>query len=199
MADYIIEASCFDINNVSVSCSCAQGRAHYAAGNRLLCKHGFECLVQIVDPRTEDDYVPDPAIDHGDADEAVGGAVDAAPVAPLVVPEGKKRIEAMDARPVVFGEKRQRKQPFPDRPALEDPPTDDPMYDAWTPTCILDGSRCIARTWAEGTGEQCVNKPLGGLWMCGRHNTFDLPHGRVNEAIPDEKADEFIVWNLRSR
>ena len=84
----------------------------------------------------------------------------------------------------------------PNRPPISEPPH---MADwaSFTPACVLDGSRCIARLWAGGTGEQCSMAPLRGRWVCRRHAP-NSPHGYVNEEIPPEKMEEFMLAAMQA-
>ena len=94
---------------------------------------------------------------------------------------------------MIFGHKRARTRAaaVAGRPPISEPP-DDATFLSFTPTRVLDGSRCIARLWAEGTGEQCSMRPLRGRWLCRRHAN-NSPHGFVNEMIPPEKVEEFML------
>ena len=63
----------------------------------------------------------------------------------------------------------------------------------YTPTEI-DATRCMARTWWNGKGGQCGNKPGAGGRFCGGHKKKEGKpgwHGAVDGEIPAEKLAEF--------
>ena len=60
----------------------------------------------------------------------------------------------------------------------------------FTPTSILDGSRCLARTWGGGGGGQCALRPVPGGQHCRRHSVSNA-HGDVNTPIPPSKLRDF--------
>ena len=101
--------------------------------------------------------------------------------------------EARLSRSEVFGAKRQRQLAagVAGRPPLDVPPHDDAMWEAFTPECVLNGSRCLARMWGDGTGAQCKRRPLARAWLCRGHHQ-NAPHGLVNGTIPEEKLPEFL-------
>ena len=105
----------------------------------------------------------------------------------------RRRQEARFSQPQVFGMKRQRRLAagVAGRPPVDEPPRDDTMWEAFTPTCILNGSRCLARMWGGGVGAQCRRRPLAGGWLCRGHHQ-NAPHGQVNGSVPEEKLPEFL-------
>ena len=63
----------------------------------------------------------------------------------------------------------------------------------YTPTEI-DATKCMARTWGNGKGGQCGNKPEAGGRFCGAHKKKEGKpgwHGAVDGEIPAEKLAEF--------
>ena len=59
----------------------------------------------------------------------------------------------------------------------------------------IDHSKCMARTWGNGAGAQCANRPAEACnGLCLRHfKQQDSPgwHGRVDGPIPESKLKEF--------
>ena len=53
----------------------------------------------------------------------------------------------------------------------------------FTPVCVVDGSRCLARTWGGGQGGQCRSKPCGEDGLCKVHHRCHS-HGLVPGEIP---------------
>lgn len=54
----------------------------------------------------------------------------------------------------------------------------------------IDVTRCMARTWADGSGGQC-NKLATEDGLCNAHMKA-LAHGRLDGPIPDQKLAEFV-------
>ena len=59
----------------------------------------------------------------------------------------------------------------------------------FTPECVLDGVRCIARVWGNGAGGQCTKSALRD-GHCRLHLQA-CSHGDVNGPIPVKKLKEF--------
>ena len=63
----------------------------------------------------------------------------------------------------------------------------------YTPTEI-DATKCMARTWGNGSGGQCARKPEAGCRFCVSHKKKEGKpgwHGAVDGEIPAEKLAEF--------
>ena len=56
---------------------------------------------------------------------------------------------------------------------------------------VLDGSRCLARSWNAGQGGQCSNKPQPDQPFCRKHVATWKTHGCVDGEIPANKMQEF--------
>lgn len=64
----------------------------------------------------------------------------------------------------------------------------------FTPTCITDGTRCLARVWNEGQGGQCACPPDNGsdVDVRRRHRApAQQSRGLVTGPIPQGKLDAF--------
>ena len=59
----------------------------------------------------------------------------------------------------------------------------------FTPECVNDGSRCLARTWGGGKGGQCKSKPIQD-GLCKTH-LHSHAHGLVTGDIPPAKLRQF--------
>jgi transposase-like protein len=122
------------------------------------------------------------------------------PVAPPVAaavpqpaaPRRRRRDEGIAAHIESFGEPlpRRRRIEVVARPPLPEPPRDDVNWQNYTPHCVIDGTRCCARLWGNGSGAQCASRPGNGIWFCARH-AGPLPHGAIYETIPLIKLREF--------
>ena len=74
------------------------------------------------------------------------------------------------------------------------PPADVEPHNIFTPVCVTDGSRCLARTWNAGRGGQCAAAPErdSEAQVCARHRLpAQQAHGLVTGAIPPVKLAAF--------
>ena len=61
----------------------------------------------------------------------------------------------------------------------------------FTPECVVDGRRCIARTWGGGLGGQCKSLAVSGSRHCRAHLKASA-HGDVTGEIPPPKLKDFV-------
>jgi hypothetical protein len=67
----------------------------------------------------------------------------------------------------------------------------DVAWKRFTPR-VVDHSSCLARTWLEGRGGQCGNKPKDDGELCSRH-LKSWSHGKVTGEIPEKKLKAFLA------
>ena len=75
-----------------------------------------------------------------------------------------------------------------------------PEWKCYTPD-MIDLTRCMARTWNDGKGGQCLKKPKPGLRFCLFHAKQEGDqgwHGAVDGEIPPGKLAEFKRKNASS-
>ena len=66
---------------------------------------------------------------------------------------------------------------------------------------VVDGSRCLARTWGDGCGAQCARKPELGMDLCKGHAGKVGKsgwHGKVTGEIPEDKLKQFERHAVKS-
>jgi len=101
-----------------------------------------------------------------------------------VKPAAKAEPATPKVKPTVKAE------PAPTEPSAAAPRTRereaDVNWEEFTPVCLVDGSRCLARLWRGGAGDQCRGKPELGADFCKKHKTLHS-HGSVNGEIPAAK------------